>query len=66
MAVPFDAARLEVKGPPVAVLSGIMEMNRLRNSALGNQAPQVSFSAAGTLAYVPAGTPKQTTLVWVD
>src|SRR5688572_26688898 len=46
MAVPFDAARLEVKGPPVAVLSGIMEMNRLRNSALGNQAPQVSFSAA--------------------
>ena len=66
MAVPFDAARLEVRGPPVAVLSGIMEMNRLRNSALGNQAPQVSFSAAGTLAYVPAGTPKQTTLVWVD
>ena len=66
MAVPFDAARLEVRGPPVAVLSGIMEMNRLRNSGLGNQAPQVSFSAAGTLAYVPAGTPKQTTLVWVD
>ena len=66
MAVPFDVARLEITGTPVAVLSGIMEMNRLRNSALGNQGPQVSFSPAGTMAYIPAGKPKQTELVWVD
>ncbi len=51
MAVPFDSARLEATGPAVAVLSGVMEMTRLRNSTLANQAPQVGFSAAGTMAY---------------
>jgi Tol biopolymer transport system component len=66
MAVPVDPTRFEVTGTPVAVLSGIMEMNRLRNSAVGNQGPQISFSAAGTMAYIPAGKPKQTELVWVD
>jgi hypothetical protein len=65
MAVPFDSARLEATGPAVAVLSGVMEMTRLRNSTLANQAPQVAFSAAGTMAYVPAGKPRQTALTWV-
>jgi serine/threonine protein kinase len=65
MAVPFDSARLEATGPAVAVLSGVMEMTRLRNGTLANQAPQVGFSAAGTMAYVPAGKPRQTALTWV-
>ena len=66
MAVPFDPVRLEVTGPSVAVLSGVMEMTRLRNSTVANLIPQVSFSTAGTMAYVPADKPRQTTLTWVD
>jgi serine/threonine-protein kinase len=65
MAMPFDSARLEATGPAVAVLSGVMEMSRLRNGTLANQAPQVGFSAAGTMAFVPAIKPRQTALTWV-
>ena len=65
MAVPFDSARVEATGSAVAVLSGVMEMTRLRNGTLANQAPQVGFSDVGTMAYIPAGKPRQTALTWV-
>jgi eukaryotic-like serine/threonine-protein kinase len=67
MAVPFDPVRLEVTGMPVVVLSGIREMTRLRNSTVANLVPQVAFSNAGTLAYVPASPASgQHALTWVD
>jgi serine/threonine protein kinase len=66
MAVPFDPVRLETKGTPMVVLSGVMEMPSLRNSAVPSF-PHVSFSAAGALAYVPASPrPRQNALTWVD
>ena len=64
MAVPFDPVRLEVTGP-VVVLSGVMEMPALRNSAVPSF-PHVSFSTGGALAYVPAVQPRQNSLIWVD
>jgi serine/threonine-protein kinase len=66
MAVPFNPARLERTGSPVAVLSGFRQLVRLRNSSVANQLPQISFSEAGTLAYAPASPrPPQHALVWV-
>ncbi len=44
-AVPFDAARLEVKGPPTAVVQGV------RQTAAGT--PQIAYSAAGLMVFVP-------------
>jgi serine/threonine-protein kinase len=67
MAVPFDPARLEVTGAPVTVLSGIMQLARLRNSTVTNLLPQVGFSDAGTMAYVQANPRRRrSALVWVD
>jgi serine/threonine protein kinase/Tol biopolymer transport system component len=66
MAAPFDPVRLEVTGAPVVVLSGVMEMPALRNSAVPSF-PHVSFSTGGALAYVPARPqPRQNSLTWVD
>ncbi|MCZ6649213.1 MAG: protein kinase, partial [Acidobacteria bacterium] len=59
-AVPFDLDRLEVTGPPVPVLDGVLT---LRNSG----AVQFDIADNGTLIYVP-GDERQTQrkLVWVD
>ncbi len=60
MAVPFDLARLEVTGPPVAVVEGITQ-------SIGVTTAQFSFSRLGALVYVPgdvSGT--ESTLVWVN
>jgi serine/threonine-protein kinase len=66
MAVPFDPVRLEMTGPPVAVLSGVMNANRLRTT-VSNLVPLFNVSDAGTLAYVPANADaRQHSLVWVD
>ncbi|HET9387573.1 MAG TPA: protein kinase, partial [Gemmatimonadales bacterium] len=67
MAVRFDANRFEVVGEAVTVLSGFMQVTRLRNSTIANLAPEVSVSTAGTVAYVPARSkPVQEALVWVS
>jgi len=67
MAAPFDVAQLKMTGPPVAVLTGVMQVMRLRSGQTTNLVPQVSFSTAGTMAYVPASPhPHQSTLVWVN
>ena len=59
MAVPFDAERVEVLGPPVPVVEGV------RLSAFG--LPLYTISNNGTLVYQPGGQEAGTTkLVWVD
>ena len=59
-AVPFDEQRLEVTGPPATVVQGVYG-----DKTTG--ASHVSYSADGTLAYVP-GDPQETRrrLVWRD
>jgi serine/threonine-protein kinase len=60
MAVPFDLRRLEVTGPPVTVLSGVL-------SGLTNGESQFAFSLDGSLAYVPGEARADArTLVWTD
>lgn len=60
MAAPFDPGRLEMTGPAVPVLEGV-----LTNSRTG--AAQYTLSADGTLAYVVGrGDVGLQTLVWVD
>ena len=67
MAVPFDPVRLETTGAPVAVLSGVMQVRRLRNATVTNLVPQITFSSTGTLAYIPVNPrPRQSALIWVD
>lgn len=56
LAVPFDLARLEVTGPEVPVIEGILDYGDGR----------FSISDNGTLAYVPGSYSSESTLVWVD
>ena len=61
-AVPFDAERLEVKGPPVPVEEGI-----LTNGAAGQA--YVDFSNDGMLVFAPSGTLspfENLVLAWMD
>ena len=59
MAVPFDPQRLAVTGTAVPVVEGVLE------SSFG--AAQYSFSATGSLVYVPGGVQSaQRRLVWVS
>jgi eukaryotic-like serine/threonine-protein kinase len=58
-AMPFDSSRLEATGQPVAMVEGVGQTL--------SGAPQISFSRAGTMAYVASnGQPRQDTLVWVE
>jgi serine/threonine-protein kinase len=60
MAVPFDPQRLAVTGAAVPIVEGILE------SATDGNA-QYSFSATGSLAYVPGAAQfAQSKLVWVN
>ena len=60
MAVPFDRQRLEVKGPPVPVIESVLQLPL-------SGAAQYSFSATGSMVYVPASVPAaQRRLVWVS
>ncbi|HET9480894.1 MAG TPA: protein kinase [Candidatus Polarisedimenticolia bacterium] len=60
LAVPFDPERLEVTGPPVAVLEDLPLDTQDGNS-------QFDFSRDGTLAYVPASSLDiPSALVWVN
>jgi Tol biopolymer transport system component len=61
MAVPFDLDRLEVTGPPFAVVEGVMQ------SADNAGAAHISFSDRGWLVYIPGGAPfRERSLAWVD
>ena len=62
MAAPFDAKRLELIGPAVPVIEGVM-MARPGGLALGH----FSVSASGSLAYLAGPVRRsQQTLHWVD
>jgi Tol biopolymer transport system component len=59
MAVPFDLPRLTVTGAAVPVMDGVKES--------GTGGAQYSFSATGSLVYVPGGIESaQSRLVWVS
>jgi serine/threonine-protein kinase len=60
LAVPFDAGRLEVTGPPTRLLDGVS-----RETSSG--AVHFGISRDGTLMYVPESTTSsEATMVWVD
>jgi serine/threonine-protein kinase len=59
-AAPFDAKKLEITGPPVTVVEGLL-MSRNTGAAY------YTLSDTGTLAYVPGGAAEGgRELVWVD
>ena len=59
MAVPFDPQRLEMTGSAVPVVEGVLQSPT-------SGATQYSFSATGSLVYVPGGVEaNQSKLVWV-
>ena len=62
MAVPFDSARLEVRGTPAPAIEGVMSTTANIGGA------QFSISNTGSLVYVPGRSQAVTesTLVWVD
>jgi len=67
MAVPFDLSQSKVTGGSVAIVSGVMQVVRIRSGTSTNLFPQVSFSTSGTMAYIPASPrPRQSALVWVN
>jgi serine/threonine-protein kinase len=68
MAVPFDVAKLQVTGDPVALLEDVMQAVNTPNSNDETGAGQFVVSSSGTLAYVPGGLHpnRDSALVWVD
>ena len=61
MAAAFDLDRLEVTGPPVAIVKGVMQSTNITGAAF------FGFSELGWLVYVPGtGKASEQTLVWVD
>jgi serine/threonine-protein kinase len=59
VAAPFDVQTLSVRGPAVPILDGV------RREA-GDRLTQLTFSAEGSLAFVPGDDMGVTTPVWVD
>ncbi len=59
--VPFDRRRLEVTGPPVALINGV---GQAASNTTG--AAFYAVSASGTLAYVPGDAGQQRTLAVLD
>jgi eukaryotic-like serine/threonine-protein kinase len=60
MALPFDPQRLTATGGAVPVVEGVLQ-------SISSGSAQYSFSATGSLAYVPGGVmASQWRLVWVD
>ena len=57
MAVPFDAARLEVKGAVVGLMEGIAQAAFLDNEDWDSGAGQFSVSSTGALAFIQGATP---------
>jgi eukaryotic-like serine/threonine-protein kinase len=57
-AAPFDLKRLELTGPAISILDGVMIVSPFNS-------PQFALSSTGALAYVPGSAPRHT-LVFVD
>ncbi len=61
LAAPFDLRRLELTGPAVPVLEGIMSL-----APFGIGSGLFALSSNGTLVYAPGGSVANHALVWVD
>jgi serine/threonine-protein kinase len=57
----FDPKDLKVRGSPVPILEGVWHAYLWDSGA-----SRFSFSATGSLAYIPESAPLQNKLVWVD
>ncbi len=68
MAAPFDLARLEVIGGPVALVDGVLQAANMGNTDTDSGAGQFAVSDRGTLIYVTGGIAPDDAreLVWVD
>jgi Tol biopolymer transport system component len=68
VAVPFDPARLQITGAPVALLDDVMQAVNTTNANTETGAGQFAVAPAGTLAYVTGGIfpDRKAQLVWVD
>ena len=68
MAMSMDLKRLEVRGGAVGILDGVHQAVNAGNADSDTGAGQWSFSASGSLAYVPGGIfpDYENALVWVD
>jgi serine/threonine-protein kinase len=67
-AAPFDLSRLELRGEPLAVLTGVSQALRGMNTSLDTGAGQFAVSPDGSLAYVQGGLlpADQSRIVMVD
>ena len=68
MAAPFDLARLEVTGTPVALVEGLMQSVNMPNTVADSGAAHFSVSNRGVLVYATGGIRRDDPrgLVWVD
>jgi serine/threonine-protein kinase len=68
LAAPFDPRRLEVRGPPVPVVEGLLHAINSRTSINNSGAGQYGFSNSGALVYASGGTfpDRDRELFWVD
>ncbi len=68
MSVPFDAERLELKGPPVAAVDNVMQAIGAYHASDETGAGQFDVSRNGTLVYTSGGRypDRLWDLVWVD
>jgi dipeptidyl aminopeptidase/acylaminoacyl peptidase len=68
MAVPFDIGSLQVTGPPVALIEGVMHNINAPNATDETGTGQFALSRTGTLAYILGGVGKflESSFVWVD
>ena len=68
MAAPFDPNRGEITGVAAPVVESLRQAINAGGIQRSNAAGQFSFSASGSLAYVPGGIfpPESSRLVWVE
>jgi serine/threonine-protein kinase len=68
MAVPFDARRLQLTGPPVAMLDGVMQSINMPGQGGETGMGQFTVSGSGTLVYATGGVAPlySSTLIRVD
>jgi len=68
MAVPFDVGSLQITGPPVALIEGVMHNINAPNGNDETGTGQFALSRTGTMAYILGGVGKflESSFVWVD
>jgi serine/threonine-protein kinase len=68
IAVPFDITSLQITGPAVALIEGVMHAINAPNGSDETGAGQFAISPAGTMAYILGGVGKflESSFVWVD